>query len=68
LPSDVFLSFLPLAHAFERTLGYYLPMMGGATVAYARSVDTLREDLAIVRPTVLLAVPRIYERIEERIR
>jgi long-chain acyl-CoA synthetase len=68
LASDVFLSFLPLAHAFERTLGYYLPMMGGATVAYARSVDTLREDLAIIRPTVLLAVPRIYERIEERIR
>jgi long-chain acyl-CoA synthetase len=68
LPSDVFLSFLPLAHAFERTLGYYLPMMGGATVAYARSVDTLREDLGIIRPTVLLAVPRIYERIEERIR
>jgi long-chain acyl-CoA synthetase len=68
LPGDVFLSFLPLAHAFERTLGYYLPMMGGATVAYARSVDTLREDLGIIRPTVLLAVPRIYERIEERIR
>jgi long-chain acyl-CoA synthetase len=68
LPGDVFLSFLPLAHAFERTLGYYLPMMGGATVAYARSVDTLREDLASIRPTVLLAVPRIYERVEERIR
>ena len=68
LPSDVFLSFLPLAHAFERTVGYYLPMMGGATIAYARSVDTLREDLGIIRPTVLLAVPRIYERIEERIR
>jgi long-chain acyl-CoA synthetase len=68
LPGDVFLSFLPLAHAFERTLGYYLPMMGGATVAYARSVDTLRDDLGIIRPTVLLAVPRIYERIEERIR
>jgi long-chain acyl-CoA synthetase len=67
LPSDVFLSFLPLAHAFERTLGCYLPMMGGATVAYARSVETLRDDLGIVRPTVLLAVPRIYERIEERI-
>jgi long-chain acyl-CoA synthetase len=68
LSSDVFLSFLPLAHAFERTLGYYLPMMGDATVAYARSVDTLGEDLGIIRPTVLLAVPRIYERIEERIR
>jgi long-chain acyl-CoA synthetase len=68
LPDDVFLSFLPLAHAFERTLGYYLPMMGGATVAYARSVDTLREDLRTICPTVLLAVPRIYERVEESIR
>ena len=66
--SDVFLSFLPLAHAFERTLGYYLPMMGGATVAYARSVETLREDLLAIRPTVFLAVPRIYERVHEAIR
>jgi long-chain acyl-CoA synthetase len=66
--SDVFLSFLPLAHSFERTLGYYLPMMGGATVAYARSVETLREDLLAIRPTVFLAVPRIYERVYEAIR
>jgi long-chain acyl-CoA synthetase len=65
--NDVFLSFLPLAHAFERTLGYYLPMMGGATVAYARSVETLREDLLAIRPTVFLAVPRIYERVYEAI-
>lgn len=62
-PSDVFLSILPLAHAFERTLGYYLPMMGGSTVAYARSAENLAEDLLRNRPTVLLAVPRIYERI-----
>jgi long-chain acyl-CoA synthetase len=68
LRSDIFLSFLPLAHAFERTLGYYLPMMGGSTVAYARSVETLRDDLATIRPTVFLAVPRIYERIHEAIR
>ncbi len=66
--SDVFLSFLPLAHAFERTLGYYLPMMGGATVAYARSVETLRDDLLAIRPTIFLAVPRIYERVHEAIR
>jgi long-chain acyl-CoA synthetase len=66
--SDVFLSFLPLAHAFERTLGYYLPMMGGSTVAYARSVETLRDDLLAIRPTVFLAVPRIYERVYEAIR
>jgi len=61
--SDTFLSFLPLAHAFERTLGYYLPIMGGATVAYARSIELLRRDLVSIRPTIFLAVPRLYERI-----
>jgi long-chain acyl-CoA synthetase len=60
---DLFLSVLPLAHAFERTIGYYLPMMGGSTVAYARSVQDLREDLRSIRPTALLAVPRLFERI-----
>jgi long-chain acyl-CoA synthetase len=63
LPTDVFLSFLPLAHAFERTVGYYLPMMAGSCVTYARSVEQLREDLLVVRPTVLLSVPRVYDKI-----
>ncbi len=66
--SDVFLSILPLAHAFERTVGYYVPIMAGATVAYARSVELLREDLATVQPTVFLSVPRLYERIYAAIR
>jgi long-chain acyl-CoA synthetase len=61
--SDCFLSFLPLAHAFERTVGYYLPMMAGCTVAYARSIEQLREDLLAVRPTVILSVPRVYDKI-----
>jgi long-chain acyl-CoA synthetase len=60
---DLFLSFLPLAHAFERTAGYYLPMMAGSCVAYARSVKTLSEDLLVHRPSVLLSVPRVYEKI-----
>jgi long-chain acyl-CoA synthetase len=63
LPTDVFLSFLPLAHAFERTVGYYLPMMAGSCVSYARSVEQLREDLLAVRPTVILSVPRVYDKI-----
>ena len=62
LQSDVFLSFLPLSHTFERTAGYYLPMAAGACVAYARSVAQLGEDLKIVRPTIVISVPRIYER------
>jgi long-chain acyl-CoA synthetase len=65
---DVFLSVLPLAHAFERTVGYYLPMMGGSTVAYARSAQDLRDDLLAVRPTALLGVPLLYERLSAAIR
>ena len=60
---DVFLSFLPLSHTFERTAGYYLPMAAGSCVVYARSVALLAEDLKSVRPTVLISVPRIYERV-----
>ena len=59
---DSFLSFLPLSHTFERTVGYYLPIAAGASVAFARSIPLLMEDLIAIRPTVLVAVPRIYER------
>jgi len=65
---DVFLSFLPLSHALERTVGHYLPMMAGAAVAYARAVPLLGEDLVAVRPTVLISVPRIFERIYAKVR
>ncbi len=61
--SDVFLSILPLAHAFERTVGYYLPMMGGCTVAFARSAQDLPQDMRAVRPTVMLGVPLLFERM-----
>jgi long-chain acyl-CoA synthetase len=62
-PDDVFLSFLPLSHTFERTAGYYLPIAAGACVAHARSVGQLAEDMKVVRPTILISVPRIYERV-----
>jgi len=67
-PDDVFLSFLPLSHMLERTAGHYLPMMAGSAVAYARSVAQLAEDMAAVRPTLLVAVPRVFERIYQRLR
>jgi long-chain acyl-CoA synthetase len=60
---DIFLSILPLAHVFERTAGYYLPMMVGCSVAYSRSRQDLPDDLRAVRPTVMLGVPLIFERI-----
>ena len=64
---DVFLSFLPLSHTFERTGGYYLPMAAGSCVAYARSVPLLAQDLKTVRPTILVSVPRIYERVHAKL-
>jgi len=64
---EVFLSFLPLSHTLERTGGYYMPMLLGGEVAYARSINHLAQDLLTVRPTVLISVPRIYERVHARI-
>jgi long-chain acyl-CoA synthetase len=64
---DLFLSFLPLSHMFERTVGYYIPMMCGSTMAFARSVQELAEDLLTIKPTVLVSVPRIYERVYGKI-
>ncbi len=64
---DVFLSLLPLSHMFERTGGYYLPLSIGAKVAYARSVSHLAEELASERPTVMFAVPRVFEKFAARV-
>lgn len=66
-PEDLFLSFLPLSHTLERTGGYYLPMMLGAGVAYNRSIPQLAEDLLAVRPTIMISVPRIFERVYNKI-
>lgn len=66
-PTDMFLSFLPLSHTLERTVGYYLAMVSGATTAYARSIPQLGEDLQIIKPTILVSVPRIYERVYAKI-
>mgnify|MGYP002623404992 CR=1 FL=1 len=65
---DMFLSFLPLSHTLERTCGYYGTVMAGAQVAFARSVQQLAEDLQAIRPTVLISVPRVYERVHGAIR
>ncbi len=62
-----FLSFLPLSHMLERTAGYYMPIIIGAEVVYARSIAHLAEDLLLVKPTTLISVPRIYERVYGKI-
>ncbi len=59
---DLFLSFLPLSHTLERTIGYYLPLLAGAAVAFGRGIQQLADDLVVVRPTVLVSVPRVFER------
>jgi long-chain acyl-CoA synthetase len=66
-PEDVFLSFMPLSHTLERTASYYLPMMAGSRVAYARSIGQLAEDLRTIRPTIMIAVPRVFERVYQRL-
>ncbi len=62
-PEDRMLSFLPLSHALEHTAGYIMAMIAGASVAYARSIPQLADDLQQIRPTLMISVPRIFERI-----
>jgi len=66
-PKDRFLSFLPLSHMLERTVGHFLPVMSGSRVIYSRSIKTLGDDLALHKPTILVAVPRIFERLYQAI-
>ncbi len=64
---DVFLSFLPLAHVYERTAGHFLPLRLGASVAYSESLRTLTKNLAEVRPTLMACVPRLLESSRENL-
>ena len=61
-------SFLPLAHVFERLAGHYLIFAAGGSVGYAESVDTLKEDFQAVEPTAATSVPRVYEKMYATIR
>jgi long-chain acyl-CoA synthetase len=63
---DLFFSFLPLSHVFERMAGYYFPLFVGAAIAYAEDLDSVPENLLEVQPTLMTGVPRFYEKIQER--
>jgi long-chain acyl-CoA synthetase len=64
---DTALSFLPLSHIFERMGGHYLMFATGTSIAYAESIDTVPVNLQEVRPTIVLSVPRLYEKMYARI-
>lgn len=66
-PADRLLSMLPLSHMLERACGYYLPMLAGAEVSFARSPQSIAQDLLSQKPTTLVCVPRIIERIHNGI-
>lgn len=65
--SDVFLSFLPLSHSYERTVGHFGMFSVGATVYYAESIEKVSENIPEVRPSVMASVPRLYEKMYTRI-
>jgi long-chain acyl-CoA synthetase len=68
LGHEVFLSFLPLSHAYEHTAGQFFPITIGAEIYYAEGVDQLLKNLGEVHPTIMTAVPRLYEAMHLRIR
>jgi len=65
--TDVCLSFLPLAHIFERMAGHYMMFATGTSIAYAESIDAVPVNMQEVRPTLVLSVPRLYEKMYARI-
>lgn len=64
---DVFLSFLPFSHTFERTVAHYNSLAHGSAMAFARSAAQIENDLREVKPTLMCSVPRIYEKIHQRL-
>lgn len=65
--SDYSLSFLPLSHIFERMGGHYMMLATGTSIAYAESMDTVPANMVEVRPTIVLSVPRLYEKMYARV-
>jgi len=69
---DVFLSFLPVSHVFEKTCGFYAMLLAGVTIAYAQDFSTITRDIQEIRPTIVIVVPRIiqgaFEAVQRKLR
>ncbi len=65
---DVFLSVLPLSHIFERLAGNFLPIYARSSIEYCTDIINFSADIKRARPTVVLAVPRLFEKIYDRVR
>ncbi|GAB4394721.1 MAG: AMP-dependent synthetase/ligase [Kiloniellaceae bacterium] len=68
LGHEIFLSFLPLSHSYEHTAGQFLPITLGAEIYYAEGIEHLQKNLEEARPTIMTAVPRLYETMHLRMR
>ena len=66
IDDEVFLSFLPLSHSYEHTAGQFLPIAMGAQIYYAEGIDRLTQNLLEARPTIMTAMPRLYESMHTR--
>ncbi len=67
VPEDRFFSILPLSHVFERTIGYYIPLYAGASIGYATDLSKISQEIRDRKPTIVIAVPRLFEKIYEKI-
>jgi long-chain acyl-CoA synthetase len=65
--NDIFLSFLPLCHVYERLATYYLSTFIGSTIAFAQGIETISRNILEVRPTVMASVPRLLEKIYDKV-
>jgi long-chain acyl-CoA synthetase len=66
-PEDRFYSVLPLSHVFERTAGYYVPMYCGSSIGYSIDVANISKEIQERKPTIVIAVPRLFEKIYEKV-
>lgn len=64
---DIFLSFLPLSHVLERAVGYYIPFYKGATIAYAEGIEKVPDNMLEIKPSAMVSVPRLFEKMYSRI-